>query len=100
MKDRTWHIDLEVRTAEHKLFQDADGNKATEFQFEWFARDFDHLEHLMKQCQRKMNIILPDAMVYLSASLLNTNMSDHPSLHTWSRFASWYGPEQRFVIHE
>lgn len=57
MENRTWHIDLEVRTAEHKLFEDENGNKATEFQFKWFARDFDHLEHLMKQLIKNLNLL-------------------------------------------
>lgn len=93
-----YKIRVEVRDKDLKIIEDSKGFKQIELKFEWFVRSVDHMEWLMRDLHRTLKAWMPENQIWIEAGIMGGIDSD-PRLHTLSIFYSYYGPEDRFVIH-
>lgn len=91
-----YHITVEVRDGQGKLIEDEFGDKFIDLKFEWFVRDEDHMEWLMKDLHRTMKVWMPYNEIWISAGVFH---GPDKYSQTLMNLYSYYGPEDRFVIH-
>ena len=86
-----YHITVEVRDRDHKPI-----GHGQDLKFEWFVRDVEHMEHLMKSFHKTMKFWMPQNQIYIDAGVFH-GVDKHSQ--TLMNLYSYYGPEDRFVIH-
>lgn len=89
---------VEVRDENRKIIEgpssvNSNMIKETDIKFELVAENYTILEHKMRDLGRTLKAWMPKYHISIGAFLLNEGTK------TYSNMASFYGDENRFVIH-
>lgn len=96
MDKRHYKVSVEVLDKDGKRIYDSKGEKAIRIQFEWESWSDSHMEYLMRDLHRTMKAWMPDNQVWIEAGIFHGDKG----MQTLMNLYSYYGPEDRFVIHD
>lgn len=87
-----YHIDLEIRDKNGKLFKHPRGGMFTGFKFEQRYKSYEAMESQMRLMHEELKMLMPENQFCITASVFNS-ISD-----TYMTMAEFRGPEDKFIV--